>query len=155
MFSRTTFKPVSVRAGSKLEKISNKLDDIHDDVQTGFDDLHAQLQSVQQGIEVVRQTIVNLDNASIPLIFIVEQPSPPAPQAEHAGILQRGGEFLKKLFDPNQPVQEKMRTVKGKTLSLRLVCQLTGQPVGPEYAIRNPEKVVPRLMPLLHVRPIF
>jgi hypothetical protein len=153
MFSRTTFKPVSVRAGSKLEKISNKLDDIHDDVQTGFDDLHAQLQSVQQGIEVVRQTIVNLDTASIPLIFIVQQPSPPAPQAEHAGILQRGGEFLKKLFDPNQPVREKMRTVKGKTLSLRLVCQLTGQPVGPEYAIKDPEKVVPRLMPLLHVRP--
>ena len=155
MFSRTTFKPVSVRAGSKLDKISNKLDDIHDDVQTGFEDLNAQLQSVQQRIEVVRRTIVNLDTSSIPLIFVVEQPSPPAPRSDHESILRRGAEFLKKLFDPNQSIQEKMRTVKGKTLSLRLVCQLNGQPVGPEYAIKNPEKVVPRLIPLLHVRPAF
>eukprot|EP01047_Picozoa_sp_COSAG01_P088763 COSAG01_NODE_21044_length_921_cov_0.812652_1_plen_111_part_10 len=110
-----------VRAGGQLEQMNQKLEIIHDDVQTGFEDLSTRLQSVQQGIEVVRQTIVNLDTSSIPLIFIVEQPPPKAPRAEYEGIVQRSKEFLKQLFDPNQPVREKMATLKGKTLSLRLV----------------------------------
>ena len=59
---------------------------------------------------------------------------------------------FKSVFDASSPmeaVQSAIDEFSSKKMTLRLVCQYTGEPVGDGYEITAPREVVPKLLPLL------
>ena len=61
-------------------------------------------------------------------------------------------EKFKSVFDASSPmeaVQAAIDEFSSQTMTLRLVCQYTGEPVGDGYEITAPRELVPKLLPLM------
>ena len=134
------------------QSIMDKLNEISRDVTS----IKEQMDKVLRGIEVVRRTIVNLDSCPIPTVFVIE-PQPIVPSVgidsaadEATGMLSK----FKSMFNVNNPMESAKNAVdqfSTKKMTLRLVCQYTGEPVGDGYEIDQPREVIPKLLPLMSV----
>ena len=103
-----------------------------------------------------------MDASPIPLIFVIEQQSN---FAESTLEQMKAGEFadaeeqidgmltkFKNVFSASgvvSTVQSAIDEFASEKMTLRLVCQYTGEPVGDGYEITAPREVVPKLLPLL------
>eukprot|EP01045_Picozoa_sp_COSAG04_P008881 COSAG04_NODE_501_length_13363_cov_9.158137_9_plen_1203_part_00 len=150
--------------GDKINQMGAKLEVMHEDMDAGFQDLKVSIGDVKQGVEAVRKTVVNLDKSEIPAVFVIE----PATSLKDSVIEQlKNGEVgaaeeevkgmfarFKSVFDAESPmdkVQTAVDEFSAKKMTLRLVCQATGQPVGEGYEITAPRETVPKLLPLMEV----
>ena len=121
----------------KMDAMEAKLDEVHVDMTAGFQDLKSGLSTIISGIEAVQHTIVNLDKSPVPAIFIIE--IPPASQKDSLKKqMKRGNDTLKRIFNPRSTKNQVQEAVAGKSLTLRLLCQATGEPVGDGYVIKDP-----------------
>ena len=78
-----------------------------------------------------------MDKSPIPAIFIIE--IPPASQKDSLKKqMQRGNDTLKRIFNPRSTKDQVQEAVAGKSLTLRLLCQAAGEPVGDGYVIQDP-----------------
>ena len=110
-----------------------------------LDAIQAHLANVTKGIEVVRQTIINMDASTVPLIFVIEA------DVSERNVDTRLGCFAR-IFDTNsrlQNVKEAIDELQPRTMTLKLVCQYTWEPVGDGYTIQQARETVPKLLPLM------
>ena len=117
--------------------MNTKLEEVHEDMNAGFQELKLSLGTIINSMEAVRTTIVNMDKSPVPAIFIIE--IPPASQKDSLKKqMQRGNDTLKRIFNPRSTKDQVQEAVAGKSLTLRLLCQATGEPVGDGYVIQDP-----------------
>ena len=136
----------SVRdGGAAMKSISLTLSTIQDDVK----DIKVQLPKVLSGIEAVRATIVNLEQSPVPLVFAIEMvPRTQGARGSAAGFERR----FKAIFNAAnkmEAVQAALDDLDCSSMTLRLLCQYTWEPVGAGYPIPQPRDTVPKLLPLL------
>ena len=127
-----------VRDGSdKMDAMHRKVDAMHEEMSDSFQDLKISLGAITRGLEAVRKTIVNLDSSPVPCVFLVEMPTPE--DKDSVGKqMSRGLGTLKRIFNPRSTKDQVQQAVAGKSLTLRLICQATGEPVGDGYVIKDP-----------------
>jgi len=155
-----------------LAALMNKMDTLNDGqtrAEQKLDVIGSDVKEVKQhvgrvlvGLKAVQDTIVNLDASPIPTVFVVE-PEPTLAESTleqaKAGEIdeahdQVSGVFnkFKSVFDASSPmeaVQSAIDEFSSKKMTLRLVCQYTGEPVGDGYEITAPRELVPKLLPLM------
>ena len=80
-------------AGGKMDQLNNKLDALTEDVgyvKRNIDSVVRSLADIEQGVEAVRKTVINLDKSSIPMIFIIELP----PETDNTADQMKRGKRL-------------------------------------------------------------
>ena len=56
-----------------MDSMNSKLDELSERFSKGLEGIAVSLARVEEGIEAVRMTVVNLDSSPVPAIFIIEQ----------------------------------------------------------------------------------
>ena len=133
----------------KMDKMDSKLDDLKEDVEgvlEGVEGLQIGMSDIKHGVEAVQKTVINLDRSPIPTNFVIELPPDGSDNVQ--AQMKAGVQTLQRVFSPNSTKRQVQEAVKGKSLTLRLVCQATGAPVGDGYVIQDPD-YVPHLLPLM------
>jgi hypothetical protein len=135
-----------------MQAIDEKLDSVAEGVQR----IEGAILDIKERIEVVRQTMINLDAEQIPLIFTLAL----EPKDKHRGHTVSDG-VAKSLFgrfrqmlerhNPLSAVQSHLDAFRGQRLKLQLLCQYTWEPVGDGFELRAPREEIPPLLPLLSV----
>ncbi len=126
-----------------------------------------QLGLVVSSMETLRRTVVNLnlDKSPVPLMFVIElQPTEDeqvlaAIEARDAKALAKHATSLfgrvKNVFNAKgttEKIQAAVDELIGgsqRTMTLRLICQYTMEPVGAGYRIHAPREFVPKVLPAL------
>ena len=119
----------------KMDKMNTKLDEVHEDMNAGFQDLKLSLGTIVNSLEAVRTTIVNMDKSPVPAIFIIE--IPPESQKDSPKKQMKRND-MERIFNPRNMKDQVQEAVAGKSLTLRLLCQASGEPVGDGYVIKDP-----------------
>lgn len=135
-----------VLKGFKHE-VKHELRKLQDDQRKGIQEILAELGRVADAVDVVRRTVISLDQAKMPMVFIIE----PAEKVALPDAFKRLKVFGD-MLDPSSTlaqVKQAIDDVNPQRLQLRLICQATGAPVGDGYTITTPRDVLPSLLPLL------
>ena len=125
-------------------------------IEQGVENIQAQMTNVLRGIEVVRNTIINLDACPIPTVFVIE-PQPIMSAADIDGTADEAKCAFSKfagIFNTSNPVESTKQAIdefSKKKMTLRLVCQYTGEAIGDGFEIEQPRNVLPQLLPLMSV----
>jgi len=138
-----------------------------DTIQQSIEEMKQQLGLVVSSMETLRRTVVNLnlDKSPVPLMFVIElQPTEDeqvlaAIEARDAKALAKHATSLfgrvKNVFNAKgttEKIQAAVDELIGgsqRTMTLRLICQYTMEPVGAGYKIHAPREFVPKMLPAL------